>query len=239
MIEWSGVVPPLAKRQFEVADRGTANFELRIVPGGSRSVSRVHLDSLVIPKVSVVISTTMTQIDSSHERDVTIEEGRVPDEYQLLMVRSASSNSFIQEDFSPRLGHSSGELPVLLGAECEAIAVRTPEQSSYVDTPTTGSSDKIRNGRALLDHPLVPVTPPVSELQPVSASQVRDLVKQMREVRSSIKQEPDKVSLSPPDARGSMCVDGARWVPSLVRRQEPVLKAHGVPICHQHADRGP
>jgi hypothetical protein len=204
MIERSWVVPPLAKRQVEVADRGTANFKLRIVPGGSRSVSRVHLDSLIIPKVSVVISTTMTQIDSSHERDVTIEEGWVPEEYQLLMVRSASSHPFIQEDFSPRLGHSRSELPVLLGAECEAIAVRAPEQSSYVDTPTTGSSDKIRNGRALLGHSLVPVTPPVSELQPVFASQVGDLVKQMREVRSSIEQELDVVALGPPKTRGSM-----------------------------------
>jgi hypothetical protein len=239
MIERSGVVPPLAKRHIEVADRGAANFELRIVPGGSRSVSHVHLDSLIIPKVSVVISTTMTQIDSSHERDVTIEEGRVPEEYQLLMMRAASSHSFIQEGFSTRLCHSSRELPVLLGAEREAIAVRTPEQSSYVDTPTTGSSDKIRNGRALLGHPLVPVTPPVSELQPVSASQVGDLVKQMREVRSSIKQELDVVALGPPNARGSMCVDGGRWIPSLVRRQEPVIEAHGVPVCHQHADRGP
>jgi hypothetical protein len=204
MIERSRIVPPLAKRQIKVADRGTTNFELRVVPGGSRSVSRVHLDGLIIPKVSAVISTAMTQIDSTNECDVSIGQGVVPDEYQLLMVRSASSHSLVQEDFSPRLGHSSSELPVLLGAECEAIAVRTPEQSSYVDTPTTGSCDKIGNRRAPLGHLLVPITPPVSQLQPVSASQDGDLVKQVCEVGGAVKQEPDKVSLRPPDTRGSM-----------------------------------
>ena len=53
------------------------------------------------------------------------------------MVRSASAHSLIEQHFTARVGHLNGEASILLRIKPEAVAVRTPEQPSNVDTSST------------------------------------------------------------------------------------------------------
>jgi heme oxygenase len=87
--------------------------------------------------VAGVISAAMTEIDSADERNVTIKAGGMANEDHLLMVRSASAHSLIEQNFTARLGHINGEASILLRIEPEAVTVRTPEQPSDVDTSST------------------------------------------------------------------------------------------------------
>jgi hypothetical protein len=74
-----------------------------------------------------IISATMTEIDSADERNVTIKTGGMANEDHLLMVRSSSAHSLIEQNFTARLGHVNGKASILLRIEPEAVAVRTPK----------------------------------------------------------------------------------------------------------------
>jgi hypothetical protein len=77
--------------------------------------------------VAGVITATMTEIDSADERNVTIETRGMSYEDHLLMVRSASAHSLIEQNFTARLSHLKGEASILLRVEPEAVTVRTPK----------------------------------------------------------------------------------------------------------------
>jgi hypothetical protein len=91
----------------------------------------------MIAAVVGVISTTMTEVDSPDERHVTLKKRGMADEDQLLVVRSAPAHSLVQQNFAARLGHLNGEASIFFRTKREAVAVRTPEQPSNVDTPST------------------------------------------------------------------------------------------------------
>ncbi|HEY5120652.1 MAG TPA: hypothetical protein VII84_03665 [Acidimicrobiales bacterium] len=92
---------------------------------------------MTIPAMVGVISATMTEIDSPNERNVTLEKAGMTDEDHLLMVRSASAHSLVEQNFTARLGHLNGKASILFRIEPEAVTVRTPEQPSNVHTSST------------------------------------------------------------------------------------------------------
>jgi hypothetical protein len=91
----------------------------------------------MVSAVLGVITATMTEIDSPDERNVTIKIRGMANEDHLLVVRSASAHSLIEQNFAARLGHLNGEASILFRTEREAVTVRTPEQPSNVDTSST------------------------------------------------------------------------------------------------------
>jgi hypothetical protein len=70
-----------------------------------------------------VISTTMTEIDSPDEGNVPIKTGRVTNQDHLLMVRSSSAHTLIEQYLTARFGYLSCETSILLRIESEAVAV--------------------------------------------------------------------------------------------------------------------
>jgi hypothetical protein len=104
MIEWRRILPTLSKRVVESRDCGTTNFELDVVPGRARSVTWVQSDDLGVPAVQGIVSTTVTEIDPTDEGNVIFRCRSMTDEHQLLMVRSPSTNSFIEQYFAAGFG---------------------------------------------------------------------------------------------------------------------------------------
>jgi hypothetical protein len=101
------------------------------------TVPWVQFDDLNIPAVAGIISATMTEIDPPDERNVIVKMGGVTDKDHLLMVRSSSAHPLIEKDFTARLVHLDGEASILFRIKPESITMRTPEQTSDVDTSST------------------------------------------------------------------------------------------------------
>jgi hypothetical protein len=124
--------------------------------------------------VAGVISATMTEIDSTDERNVTIKTRGMANENHLLMVRSTSAHSLIEQNFTARLGHLNGEASILLGVEPEAVAVGTPKQSSNVDTSSTSVGDEGNEGCSVWSDSFVRVSAPIGEANLVVTLEARD-----------------------------------------------------------------
>jgi hypothetical protein len=127
VIQRGRIFPSFPEREIEFGNGWSTDFKLDVVPRGTGSVPWVQLDDLKVPAVVGVISTTMTEIDSADERNVTIRSGGMTNEDHLLVVRSASAHALIKENFTARLVHLTGEASILLRIEPEAVAVRSPE----------------------------------------------------------------------------------------------------------------
>jgi hypothetical protein len=64
------VVPSFPENCLGVADRWALDCQLNVVPWGVRAVNRSYLQRLWVTRVVAVISSAMTEINSSDEGDV-------------------------------------------------------------------------------------------------------------------------------------------------------------------------
>ena len=72
---WSSgrrVLPPLAEGVGEVADCGTVQLELHVVPRRTVAVAVVDLDDLGVTEVTGVVMATVAEVDAADERDVVV-----------------------------------------------------------------------------------------------------------------------------------------------------------------------
>jgi hypothetical protein len=96
---------------------------LDVVPRRPTAITRIQFDGLVVSAVFGFISTTMAEVDSPDERNVTFKESGMSDEDHLLVVRSAPAHSLVEQNFAARLGHLNREAPIFLRTERESVAV--------------------------------------------------------------------------------------------------------------------
>jgi hypothetical protein len=137
VIECGLIFPSFPEREIEFRNGWSADFELDVVPGRAATETRVQFDDLMIAAVVGIVSTTMTEVDSPHECHVTFERSGMSNEDHLLVVRSASAHSLVEQSLATRQSHVDGETSILLRTEREAVAVRTPEQPSNVNSFST------------------------------------------------------------------------------------------------------
>jgi hypothetical protein len=86
MVERSRILPPFSEREIEISDGGSVDFELDIVPRGTRTVLPGELDGLMVPPVADVISSPVAEINPPDECDVTRWKGPVANDHELLVV---------------------------------------------------------------------------------------------------------------------------------------------------------
>jgi hypothetical protein len=222
MIERSWIFPSFPKREIKFTHGRSSNFELDVVPRGSRSIPRVQLDGLDVPTVAVVITTSVTEIDASDKRHVVINTRRMTDDDHFLMVRSPSAYSFIEQHFASRLGHFNGESSILLRIKSKAVTVRAPEQTSNVDASSTRVRQEGRNRYPVAGYHFVGVAAPVGKTYLVPWLQARDALIESGEIRDPINMERDEVAFGPSQSE-MLRVNLGRWVAPLLRSKEPVV----------------
>jgi hypothetical protein len=108
---------------IEFGNGWSTDFQLDIVPGRAAAITRIQFDDLVVSVVFGVISTTMAEVDSPDERNVTLKESGMSDEDHLLVVRSAPAHSLVKQNFAARLGHLNRQAPIFFRTERESVAV--------------------------------------------------------------------------------------------------------------------
>ena len=86
------------------------------------------------------------------------------------MVRAAGTNPHVQQDRAAVDIHVLGQRAVFLGAEPEAIKVRSPDQPLYLDTPLHRRAKHSRDFRTGTVEQLIGITAPVSEQQAVTTA---------------------------------------------------------------------
>src|SRR5450759_5626847 len=62
MVQWRRILPALPEGEVKIGDCGTANLQLNVVPGRTRSVSTVELYHLRVSSMHVVVTTTVAQV---------------------------------------------------------------------------------------------------------------------------------------------------------------------------------
>jgi hypothetical protein len=67
------------------------------------------------------------------------------DEHHLLVVRTASAHPLIEQNLPARLCHFDSEASILFRTEREVVAVRSPEQTSNVDSSSARVGQKGSN----------------------------------------------------------------------------------------------
>jgi hypothetical protein len=68
----------------------------------------------MISVVVGVISATMTEVDSSDERNVTLKIRGMADKDHLLVVRSTATHSLVKQNFAAHLSQVNGEVSIFL-----------------------------------------------------------------------------------------------------------------------------
>jgi hypothetical protein len=86
MVERSRILPSFPEREIEISDGGSVDFELHIVPRGTRAILAGELGDLVVSPVADVISSPVAEINPPDECDVTLWEGPVANDHELLVV---------------------------------------------------------------------------------------------------------------------------------------------------------
>jgi hypothetical protein len=214
MVERSRIVPSLPKREIEISDGWSVDLQLHVVPRGAGAVPLVELDGLEVSAVPVVISATMAEVDPPDKCDIMFAVARVADDDELLVVRTASPHSLIEQHFPARLSDLDGETSVLFRAEGESVAVRTPEEPADVGAAPAQVCHECRDRRPVVAYRLASVASPVGETHLVIGPKARDYLCQAAEVGGAINQECDVVAFGPRDTPGPTRVDLGRRVTS-------------------------
>ena len=83
-LRWSSGVgsSQRSERPREVADGGTVDLELNIMPWGSRPVVRIEIDGLLVAHVTLIVTAAVAQVDPTDERHVPVGASR------CLMIKS-------------------------------------------------------------------------------------------------------------------------------------------------------
>ena len=100
VVERRRVLPALAERPREVADCGTVDLELNVMPWGSRPVARIEIDGLLVAPVALVVAAAVAQIDPTDERHVPVGRVAVADHEQLLVVAAVSAHTLVEQNLA-------------------------------------------------------------------------------------------------------------------------------------------
>src|SRR5205823_8468186 len=96
VVERHGVLPPLPKRELEVADDGPPDLQLEVVPRGPRTVARVEVDGLRVTEVPLVVAPPVAQVDPADEGDVVLLVAPA-DQDELLVMAPPAPDPLVQQ----------------------------------------------------------------------------------------------------------------------------------------------
>lgn len=143
VIERGPIVPPLFERCHQRGDCRASDLELGVVPRRNRPVARVQGDGLGVAEMTVVVVTTVAQIDPTDETDRTVHGIAPQDDDKLLVMASASADALVQQDLCTFLVEFPCERCVVGFREVCAPRMRPPDQSAYDDTSAQGFEEEI------------------------------------------------------------------------------------------------
>ena len=133
MVERGRILPALAERPGEIADRRPVHLELDVVPRRSWSVPRIELDRLLVATVPGVVAAAVAQVDPADEGDVVIGPIRMADHEQLLVMAAVPTDALVEQHLATGFVHRVHEMQVLLLAEVGLVGVRPPDEPAHVD----------------------------------------------------------------------------------------------------------
>ena len=157
------VCPPFPKDGLGVADGGTLDGHLDVVPRRARAVHGDHRLGLRVPAMPVVVPTAVTHVDPTDERDVTLRVLQMPQHHQLLVVRAHRPHPHIEQALTARRLDLLPHVPVLSRAEPQPVQMGAPDQATHVDSPAGRRREHRADFGARTPQPLVRISTPVRE----------------------------------------------------------------------------
>jgi hypothetical protein len=224
MVERRRVLPPFTKRVLEIADCRPAHLELDVMPWGPCTVAAVECDRLAIAGMSGVVVASVTQIDTSLERDVFVRSDVVSNDDQLLVMAAAAPHSFVEDDLSSGLVDRFGHGRVFLLSEMGLARVRPPEQPADLHATSSDVSEDSTDLGAWSGEEFVAVALPIREEHAIVMLERQQCLVQTTEICGAVDEHFDSVTRRPCSAVTTPMVDRCRRVSTLVRRQEPIIQ---------------
>ena len=221
------VQPPLPEDRLDVVHRGTGDRCHHVVPGRGGAVLRGHLERLRVAEVACVVAPGVAQVDAADVGDVALRIVAVPDDHQLLVVRTTRPHAHVEQRLGPTRLELPAEQAVLGGVEAQLLRVRAPDQPAYVDTALVGLGQHLDDLAAgLAGEQLVGVPLPVGEEDEVAGLGGLETFVELGEVRRPVDQRPDEVALGPGLVVGVPVVQRGLGVGPLGGGQQPVGVTH-------------
>ena len=100
-LERRRIVPPLAERLHEIGDGRTVHLRLDVVPWRSRPVRGIQDFRLRVAFVALVVAAAVAEVDPTDEGDILFVAGGAAGATELLVVRAAAPDAFVQEQDLP------------------------------------------------------------------------------------------------------------------------------------------
>src|SRR5487761_274711 len=134
-----------------------------------------------------VVASTVTEVDSTDERDVALRTGGMADDDQFLVMGATQTHTLVEQNLAPGCVHLHAQVSVLFGAETKPVGVGPPEESFDAHASARGSSQDCSHfGVGIVAQPLVGVAPPVGEIDAIAGGKVADGFQQPSEIGSSM-----------------------------------------------------
>jgi hypothetical protein len=225
------VFPPFAEGEFQIADGRPMDRQLSVMPWWSWPIHRRHRLTLPVAAVVFAVAPAVAEVDAPDKSDVIFGLVGVPDDHQLLVMRSAQTHSLVEQNLTPSCVDLLAEVAVLRGAESEPIQVRAPDQSSNDHASSRCVREYSPNlTLGAVAQPLVRVAAPVGEVQLIAGLQIANGFQQAAEVHVSVHQRFDPVAGAPCRPVRSTSVKRCEVVAALGARQIPAAwHAGGLP----------
>src|SRR5439155_4474569 len=179
-----------------------------------------------VAAMTIVVPPPVAEVDPTGEGDVPFRPGPMAEDDELLMMAATTSNAFVQEDLAARLLDHRPQVQVLLLAEVALVGVGPPHQPPDVDASPGELAEHAADLGARPRQRLVGVSTPIGEHDEVSRFQLLKALVEALEVVAAVHERPDRVPLRPGGVAGVAAVEVGVRVPSLVRREEPVIGPH-------------
>jgi hypothetical protein len=208
-----------------MGDGRTANLGLYVVPRRSRAERRVEHLGLWVAFMTLVVATSVAEIDATDEGQILIAAAGVQEQDQLLMMRPATPDTRVQEQDSAGVIHDASESAGLPFVESEHLRVRAPEQPSDLDASGRETGEQFAEARTIQGEELIVVPPPIDEQHLVPRTERRETTDEPREIRGPVDQRLDTIAYGPSGVRLPGVIDSGRRIAALFRREEPLGSA--------------
>ena len=190
--------PALAEHRLDVVDSRSGDGGLDVVPRRMFAVGCRHRLGLRVAEVPRVVPPRVAQVDAADEGDVALRVAGVPDDDELLVMRTAGADPHVEQRLRALGLQLLAGLPVLGAGEGQLVPVRAPDQSADVDSAPVGVAEQPDHGRLrIVGELLVRVAAPVGEQDQIARPRLFDALLELGEVGRTVDERPYVVADRP------------------------------------------
>jgi len=191
------IFPTFTERFREISDRWATHLDLHVMPGRRWTVALIDFDCLDVAEMTLVVVSTVAEIDATEESNVTASLWAVANDNEFLVMAPSATNAFVDEDLPAGTVDRFRQTKIVLLAETECVRVRSPDQAPDVHVTLSETAQDGGHVRAWTVELFVRIAAPVREQHQISRLRLVQHCEEAGEVRFAVRQRDNEVSHGP------------------------------------------